>query len=99
MKGIEAIRKQLSEIATGANAGAIPTTDANGNRTWIRGHGSGLRFLREITKWQRDGGKLSADLYGQVQLWSQAEVDGSNFGEISRMNRTAARKVLGLDQV
>jgi hypothetical protein len=79
-----------------ALAGWIPSADANGNRAWIKGCGSGLRFLRQITKWQRYGGGLPEDIQEQTNLWAKAEVDGANFGEIARMNRLVSRNLLRL---
>jgi hypothetical protein len=96
MKGIENIRKRLGEIEGVANAGSIPSTDANGNRTWIRGRGCGILFMREILRWRRDGGELAGDLLEQTQLWARAEVDGDIFGGIARANRQEARRILGI---
>jgi hypothetical protein len=75
----------------------IPSTDANGNRAWIKDRGCGIRFMFEILKWQRDGGELSQDQQEQLDLWSRAEVNREKFGDIARANRELARDVLGLE--
>ena len=103
MKGIEDIRRRACEIEAKVHAGWIPSTTKTGEPAWIRGRGSGLQFLRELTEWMRDNeypapGDLPEDLREQVDLWSRAEVDGSDFGEIARMNRTQARRVLGIEE-
>jgi hypothetical protein len=90
------LERRLEDLEGAAYAGWIPSTDANGNRAWIRGHGCGIKFLREITEWQHNGGGLPEDLHNQVNLWARAEADGTNFGEIARMNRQISRGILGL---
>ncbi len=90
------LERRLKDLEEAAYAGWIPSIDANGNRAWIRGHGCGIKFLREITKWQCNCGKLPEDLQEQANLWAMAEVDGTNFGEIARMNRQVSRDILGL---
>jgi hypothetical protein len=98
MKGIEDIRKRLSEIEDKANGGAIPSTDANGNRAWIRGRGCGIRFMFEIMHAERNGIAFTEDQQEQLDLWSRAEVDSrEKFGDLARANREKARDVLGLE--
>jgi hypothetical protein len=97
MKGIEALRKQLDELADVANRGAIPSSDANGNRAWIRGRGCGIVFMREIIHAQRNKLPFTADQLEQIDLWSRAEVDTDRFGGIARANRELARDILGLE--
>ena len=93
---LSSLERRLEDIEEAAYAGWIPSIDANGMRVWIKDRGCGIKFLREITRWQHDGSELSQDLQKQVNLWARAEVDGANFGEISRMNRQVSRDVLGL---
>lgn len=93
---LSSLERRIEELEEAAYAGWIPSTDANGNRTWITGCGCGIKFLREITNWQRDGGELSEVLQEQVNLWAMAEVNRANFGEIAKMNRQVSRDVLGL---
>jgi hypothetical protein len=95
MKGIEDIRRRACEIEARVHVGWVPSTTETGERAWIQGRGGGLQFLRELTEWMRDNecpasDDLPGDLREQVYLWSRAEVDGSNFGELARMNRTQA---------
>ena len=103
MKGIEDIRRRACEIEARVHVGWVPSTTKTGERAWIRRRCSGLGFLRELTKWMRDNeypapDDLPEDLREQVDLWSRAEVDGSDFGEIPRMNRTQGRRVLGIEE-
>ena len=94
MKGIEDIRKRAEQIEAGAHVGRIPTTTPTGERVWLKVGGSGLSFLRNLTKGMRDH-VISGDLRQQCELWAKAEVDGPEFSEIARMNRTQARRAIG----
>jgi len=103
MKGIKDIRRRACEIEARVHVGRIPSTTKSGERAWISGRGSGLQFLRELTEWMRDNeypasDTLPEDLREQVDLWSRAEVDGSNFGELARMNRIQARRALVIEE-
>lgn len=93
---LSSLERRLDDLEGAAYASWIPSTDANGMRVWIKGRGCGIKFLREITKWQCDGGGLPKDLQEQAKLWARAEVDEANFSEIARMNRQVSRDVLGL---
>ena len=103
MSKIDKLASRIGDLEAEVHAGWIPSTTKTGERAWIRRRCSGLGFLRELTKWMRDNeypapDTLPKDLREQVDLWSRAEVDGSDFGEIARMNRTQARRVLGIDE-
>lgn len=93
---LSSFERRLQDIEDVVYAGRISSTDANGNQAWIKGRGCGIKFLREITKWQRDGGELPEDLLEQVNLWARAKVDEASFGEIAKMNRQVSRDILGL---
>ena len=100
---IDKLASRIGDLEVKVHAGWVPSITKTGERAWIRGRGSGLQFLRELTKWMRDNeypapDTLPEDLREQVDLWSRAEVDGSNFGELARMNRTQARRVLGIEE-
>jgi hypothetical protein len=75
------------------HAGRIPTTSMDGQRAWIEGRGSGICFLRNLTKGMRDN-DIPGELRVQCELWARAEVDGSNFGEIARMCRDQSRRAM-----
>jgi hypothetical protein len=90
MSKVDSLRVRLLELEDNVHAGSIPTTSADGQRAWIEGGGCGLSFLCNLTKGMRDHDELRV----QCELWARAEVDGSNFGEIGRMNRQVSRDVL-----
>jgi hypothetical protein len=94
---LDSLKQRIEELQSVARSGWIPSTDANGNRAWIKDRGCGIRFMFEILKWQRDGGELSQDQQEQLDLWSRAEVNREKFGDIARANRELARDVLGLE--
>jgi hypothetical protein len=99
---LDSLLRRIDELEVTENAGAIPTTDNAGNKTWIRDRGCGIKFMREILAASHDSGyptlaELPEDLQEQVDLWSRAEVDGSDFGAIARSNRELARHILGLE--
>jgi hypothetical protein len=97
MKGIDDIRRRLNDIEDLANVGAIPTSDNDGNRAWIRGRGCGIRFMFEIIKARHDGTAFTEDQQEQLDLWSRAEVDSrEKYGDLARANREMARDLLGL---
>jgi hypothetical protein len=102
MRGLESLASRLGDLEAEAHVGWVPSSTPDGERAWIKGRGSGLQFLRELTRWMRDNQYPAAlealpdDLREQVDLWSRAEVDGPEFGEIARMDRTQARHVLGM---
>ena len=102
MRGLESLASRLGDLEAEVHVGWIPSTTLDGERAWIKGRGSGIEFLRQLTLWMRDHSYPAAlealpdDLREQVDLWSRAEVDGPNFGEIARMDRTQARNVLGM---
>jgi hypothetical protein len=94
MKGIDGLKQRADDIVTRAHADQVPTTTSTGERVWLKVGGSGLSFLRNLTKAMRDN-TIPGDLRQQCELWARAEVDGSDFGEIARMNRTQARRAMG----
>jgi hypothetical protein len=96
MKGLDNLRRRLNDTEGMANVGAIPTTDANGARTWIRGRGCGIRFMFEVMKARYDKAALTEDQMRELDLWSRAEVDREKYGDIARANRELARDILGL---
>ena len=94
MKGIEDIRKRAEQIEAGAHVGRIPTTTPTGERVWLKVGGSGLSFLRNLTKAMRDN-DIPGELRQQCELWAKAEVDAPEFSEIARMCRMQARRAMG----
>lgn len=99
---IDALKKRIAGLEAEANRGAIPTTTRSGNKTWVKGQGSGIRFMHEILAASGGGdypslAELSQDLQGQVDLWSRPEVGGSGFGDLVRSNRELALHILGLN--
>jgi hypothetical protein len=95
-----ALNRRLNDLESTAYAGWIPSTDINGNRAWIKGHGSGIKFYRDLLEAGHGRhyptlDELGEDLRQLVDLWSRAEVDGDNFGGIARANRELARRILG----
>ena len=90
----EILRKRLEDLEAQTHRGRIPTTAQDGQRVWLKVGGSGLSFLRLLTKGMRDHA-ISGDLRHQCELWSRAEVDDPGFSEIARMNRTQARRAMG----
>jgi hypothetical protein len=101
MSKVDKLTARLGDLEAEVHQGWVPSSTPDGERAWIKGRGSGIRFLRELTLWMRDHAQdeLPDDLREQVDLWSRAEVDGSGFGEIARMNRTQSRRFLGLEDI
>jgi hypothetical protein len=97
MNRIDSLRIRLQDLEDKSRQGWIPTTAPDRTRTWIMKSGSGLEFIRKITIAMRDSNPLSEDQQEQCDLWSRAEIDGYNFGEIARMCRSLARHVLGIE--
>ena len=89
----EILQKRLTDLEAQIHIGRIPTTDHNGERLWIKADGSGLRFLRNLTKSMRDNA-ISNEIRQQAALWARAEVDGPEFSEIFRMIRDQAKTAL-----
>lgn len=95
------LRKSIADLKAGMPKN-IPTTDSNGQRRWIPGGSSGLRFCRKCLVLQRDHGELvpleaiDSDLRRQIELWSRAEVNHGTNGAISVWNRQISRQILGL---
>ncbi|OPY53390.1 MAG: hypothetical protein A4E48_00789 [Methanosaeta sp. PtaU1.Bin060] len=102
MPAVAGIEKRVSELEAAETAGAIPTTDCTGARTWIKGQGCGIRFMHDILELSKYSGEypsideIPEALAAQVYLWSRAEVDGGKFGDLARSNRELARHILGL---
>jgi hypothetical protein len=90
----EILRKRLEDLEAQNHRGRIPTTVQDGQRVWLKVGGSGLSFLRLLTKALRDN-DVPSELRQQCDLWSRAEVDDPGFSEIARMNRTQARRAMG----
>jgi hypothetical protein len=90
MSRIDSLRARLLELEYNFKAGRIPTFTPDGQRAWIVVHGSGLSFLRILTKGMRDH-DIPSELRVQCELWARTEVDGPNFSEIARMFRDQAR--------
>jgi hypothetical protein len=74
---------RLADLEAQVHRGRIPTTTQDGQRTWIVGGGSGLRFLRLLTKCMRDGA-IPGELLQQCDLWSReaeaAQAKAREFG-------------------
>ncbi len=101
MKDLADLERRLKGLKSRLGEDGILTTDENGERTWIRGQGCGIRFMFELLKFGHDhkGSSFSdmpKDMQEQIKLWSRAEVDGDDFGALARSNREAAREILGL---
>lgn len=90
----EILRKRLVELEARTHKNMIQTTTSTGERVWLKVGGSGLSFLRLLTKSMRDR-VIPGDLLQQCELWAKAEVDGPEFSEIARMCRMQARRAVG----
>lgn len=92
---LDALKKRLTEIETSTHSGKIKSTDDEGKEAWIKG--SGLKFLREIMRLERNLGRdarledLPEDLQREARLWSRAELPGCG---LSDMLKSACERLM-----
>ena len=75
---LDAIEKKLAHLESRFYSGQVRSRDDHGQEVWIKG--SGLKFMREILKAERElGGEvrleaLPKDLQREIRLWNRAEL-------------------------
>jgi hypothetical protein len=83
---LDAIEKKLSHLESRFFSRQVRSTDDDGHEVWIKG--SGLGFMREVLKAERELGgdvrleALPKDLQREVRLWSRAELPASGLTDM-----------------
>ena len=83
---LDAIEKKLSHLESRFFSRQVRSTDDDGHEVWIKG--SGLGFMREVLKAERELGgdvrleALPKDLQREVRLWNRAELSASGLTDM-----------------